>query len=307
MSLVVVSGANGFIGRHAIKFLKGRGFEVHCVTSKDAPPITETDVIWHQVDLLNGKECSEFFETIAPTHLLHFAWYAEPGKYQSSDLNLEWVKASLHMLRDFHVNGGERATFAGTCFEYDLKYGFCVESITPTLPATFYGVCKNALREVAEQFCLKNQLSFSWGRIFFLYGPYEHPNRLVSSVIIGLLKGIDVKTSHGRQIRDYLCVEDVASAMAALLDSQVRGIVNIASGQPVAVRDLVTTVSDKIGKPELVKFGALPIPANDPPLILADVRRLNNEVRWHPRHSLDDGLDSTIAWWRARMKEESRE
>jgi len=130
MSRVAVSGATGFIGRQAIKFLKGRGFEVHCLTSKDVTCSTETNVIWHQVNLLSGKECSKFFETIAPTHLLHFAWYAAPGKYQSSDLNLEWTKASLQMLRDFHANGGKRATFAGTCFEYDLKFGFCVESVT---------------------------------------------------------------------------------------------------------------------------------------------------------------------------------
>jgi nucleoside-diphosphate-sugar epimerase len=65
MERVAVSGATGFIGRQSIKFLKERGFEIHCLTSKDVQYGGETDVIWHHVDLLSGKECSEFFETIS--------------------------------------------------------------------------------------------------------------------------------------------------------------------------------------------------------------------------------------------------
>ena len=75
--------------------------------------------------------------------------------------------------------------------------------------------------------------------MFFLYGPHEHPDRLVSSVILSLLRGEPAKCSHGRQIRDYMHVQDVANGLVALLDSDVRGAVNVSSGQATTLREIV--------------------------------------------------------------------
>ncbi|WP_421021629.1 NAD-dependent epimerase/dehydratase family protein, partial [Klebsiella pneumoniae] len=73
-------------------------------------------------------------------------------------------------------------------------------------------------------------LSATWARLFFMYGPGEHPNRVTSSVILSLLQGKSAQCSHGMQIRDFLHVADVASALVTLLDSDVTGPVNIGSG-----------------------------------------------------------------------------
>ena len=85
---------------------------------------------------------------VAPTHLLHFAWYAEPGKYQQSAENARWREAGGELLRAFAASGGRRAVFAGTCFEYDLAYGECYERLTPCAPATPYGASKLALAQM---------------------------------------------------------------------------------------------------------------------------------------------------------------
>jgi nucleoside-diphosphate-sugar epimerase len=66
--------------------------------------------------------------------------------------------------------------------------------------------------------------SSAWGRIFFLYGPHEHPDRLVASVIRSILAGQPARTSHGRQIRDYLYADDVADAFVAVLDRGAQGV-----------------------------------------------------------------------------------
>ena len=55
---------------------------------------------------------------MAPTHLLHLAWYAEPGLFWRSPENLRWVEASLRLLRAFAEHGGQRAVMAGSCAEY---------------------------------------------------------------------------------------------------------------------------------------------------------------------------------------------
>jgi nucleoside-diphosphate-sugar epimerase len=143
-------------------------------------------------------------------------------------------------------------------------------------------------------------MSVGWGRIFFVYGPREHPARLVSSVIRSLLAGEEAKCTHGEQVRDFLHASDVAAAFVSLLESDVDGPVNVGSGIPTTIHDLIARIGKAIGRPELLRFGALPARADEPPTILADIRRLTKEVGWMQRISLEKGLEQTIAWWRAR-------
>ncbi|MFA5771259.1 MAG: NAD(P)-dependent oxidoreductase [Thermoplasmata archaeon] len=302
MRRVIVTGAKGFIGRHSIQYLRDKNFEVHCVTTKNASVNDDKGVMWHRLDLLNEKECYDLFSTVRPSHLLHFAWYTEHGKYWTSDRNHDWVNASMSMLKHFKEFNGKRATFAGTCAEYDWGFGLCSEDTTPIMPKTRYGRCKNSLRQTAESFCKQYDISFSWGRIFHLFGPNEQPSRLVPSVILSLLNNNEAKCTDGTQIRDFLYSEDVASAFVSLLESSVDGAVNIASGEPVSVHDLVGKIGQKIGKVKLIRFGALPQPKDEPPLIVADIRKLKSEVCWKPKYDLEQGLDRTIEWWREHIK-----
>lgn len=304
---VLLTGASGFIGRHAIPLLVKSGYEVHAVSFSTKPSLErEFGLFWHRCDLLNSDEQKRLMAEVKPTHLLHFAWYAIPGKYWVSLENLRWVQASLDLLLNFIDQGGKRAVLAGTCAEYDWSYGYCCERVTPTQPSTLYGTSKYSLNEMLR--CLSRQtgLSSAWGRIFFLYGPYEHPDRLVSSVIRSILKGEHTRCSHGKQLRDFLYVEDVASAFVTLLESEVQGAINIASGQSIALKDVIYKIADRLSRNELVQLGALPSSANDPPLLVGDVRRLTEELKWRPENNLEQGLDQTIAWWKGRIFEESK-
>jgi nucleoside-diphosphate-sugar epimerase len=140
-------------------------------------------------------------------------------------------------------------------------------------------------------------LSSAWGRIFHLYGPYEYPGRLVPSVIRALLRGEPANCSDGRQVRDYLYVEDVASAFVCLVESELQRPVNIASGVPVSVKELIGRIGEKIGRPDLIRLGALGS-TQEPPHIVAMTSRLREEAGWRPHYDLDAGLERTIDWWR---------
>ncbi len=100
-------------------------------------------------------------------------------------------------------------------------------------------------------------MSRAWGHIFYLYGPREHPSRLVPSVISALSEGTTFVCQHPHDVRDFLHVEDVASAFVALLGSEVEGDVNIASGEPTTVGELVATVAEVMGRPDLVDCSAV--------------------------------------------------
>ena len=302
---VLVTGAAGFIGRHCLPILISNGFEVHAADVL-VPKENPHGLHWHQVDLLDTKQCSELLATICPTHLLHFAWYAKPGEYWNSLENIRWVEGSLHLLRAFHMNGGKRVVMAGTCAEYDWKFGYCSEYVTPRVPSSLYGTCKNAMQHLLKDFSRETGLSSAWGRIFFLYGPHENPNRLVSSVIIKLIQNKTAPCSHGNQIRDFLHVEDVASAFVSLLMSNVEGPVNIASGKPIALKKIILSIADTLGKKPLVKLGALPQKENEPSVIFGDTKRLFSEVIWQPRYDIDRGIRETIDWWQERCGNEAK-
>lgn len=298
MKRVIVTGASGWIGSHALPFLVERGYEVHAVANRGGSAPAH-GVEWHRMDLLDESAVTAILERVRPTHLLHLAWYAEPGKYQMSEQNYAWCRAGIDLLRLFAATGGRRAVFAGSCFEYDHSAGVCSETDTRCAPTTRYGACKLALSEVVTR--PPGDLSTAWGRIFYLYGPGEYPSRLVPSVIGSLLHDEPARCTHGRQLRDYLHVADVASAFAAILDGKVEGIVNIGSGEEVTVRALVEMIADAVGAPRsILEFGAIGAAPGDSPRVVADVRRLRDEVDFRPRWQLGDGLAQTVKCWRSR-------
>ena len=297
MKRILITGASGLIGRHCLQPLIAHGLEVHAADLK-IPEEGKAGVNWHQTNLLDPRQVLELISSVEPIHLLHCAWFTEPSQYRDSLKNIQWVQASLYLLEKFRGYGGQRIVMVGSCAEYDWQYGYCSETITPLAPTSLYGVCKHSLQLLLTAFSRKTGLSAAWGRVFSLYGPYEHPDRLVPSVINSLLHGQPARCTHGNQIRDFLFVEDAASALIALLESNVSGPVNIASGYPVVLKKLVNKIGEKLQQPDRIQMGVVPTPPGDPPSIIANVSRLSEEVGWQPRYDLDTGLEKTIRWWK---------
>ncbi len=173
--------------------------------------------------------------------------------------------------------------------------------MTPLAPATLYGAAKQGLGSALCAHGAAHGPSTAWGRVFFLYGPREHPQRLVPAVVRGLLARERVAVTHGRQVRDFMHVADVAGAFAALVaNDDVQGPVNIASGEPVSLRELIGLISDRLDGGGLVDFGARPVPEGEPAVLLADARRLREEAGFTPSFDLPSGIEDAIAWWRER-------
>jgi nucleoside-diphosphate-sugar epimerase len=293
---VLVTGASGFVGRHALAALAARGYEVHAVARNPLPGFTN-----YPVDLLDEAQRRALVARVAPSHLLHLAWDAEPGKYWTSASNLDWVAASLDLARSFFEIGGRRFVVSGTCAEYAWGAPRFDESMTPCAPATLYGAAKDGTRRILAAYADSVGLSFAWGRLFYLYGPGERRGRLVSDAAHALLTGAAFPTSPGHQARDFLHVVDVAGALAALLDSPVTGAVNIGSGTAVPVRTLLDGLAARTGRPDLLHYGARPLSPSEPAVIEAATTRLREEVGFRPRFTLDAGLDDTLAWWQGQV------
>jgi nucleoside-diphosphate-sugar epimerase len=299
MSGILVTGARGFLGGAVLEILAARGAEVHAVSSAPHPEAPGS-VRWHQADLLVPGAARALVARIRPEALLHLAWCTEPPGYWSSPLNYPWVEASAGLVREFVASGGRRVLGVGSCAEYDWRYGYCSEELTPLAPGTTYGVCKDAFRRIMERMCADAGVPAAWARLFHLYGPGERPVRLVPAVVLAGLRGEAPRLAEPGAVRDFLHVRDAADALVSLLQSGVTGAVNVGSGIPVSVTRVAQTILDLMGSHLVLDAAPPQAPPGSTPLLVADVRRLTSGAGWRPRIDLHAGLGECIDWWRAR-------
>lgn len=304
MTRVLLTGASGFIGRQCSTLLLSRGYTVHAVSRTvlevHGDLTGSPGMFCHQEDLLSPGVPRRVVQSVKPDYLLHLAWYAIRGRFWQAPENRQWVRASMELFEAFAAVGGKRLVTAGSCAEYAVGAGECVEDRTPLAPSTLYGSAKHELRQQLEVLSKLTGLSAAWGRIFYLYGPHENPTRLVPYAICSLLRGEPALCSEGLQMLDFLHARDVASAFVALLGSRAQGPINIASGKPLEVRAVLTEIGRQIGRPELIQLGTRPS-TSPPDRWWGNIARLANDVGWQPKFDLPSGLADVIRWWRNQL------
>jgi nucleoside-diphosphate-sugar epimerase len=297
MKRLLVTGASGFLGRHCLELLANENYEVHATFRETGKRPEKSSVAWHECDLLSPGASSKLVARLKPSYLLHLAWYAVPGKFWEAPENKLWIRASQELVRSFADHGGKRFIAAGSCAEYGRRAGECQEAATPLKPDSFYGECKVAFQEQLNQLGQRSGLTTAWGRVFFLYGPFEAPSRVVPYVIRSLLSGRRALCSSGSQILDFLHVRDVASAMVTMLGKDVSGPFNIGSGCPIQLREILLEIGRCTNRTELIQFDARtsPEPAEH---VWANIRRITSETSWRPRVTLERGIQETVDWWK---------
>lgn len=297
MKKLLLTGGTGFIGQQTIPFLQEEGYEIYAVTSKNLTKDNK-DVQWLHGNLMDEEFVSSIFTKIHPTHLLHLAWITTPHVYWNSSENFNWVRASQYMFQCFIENGGERIVSTGSCAEYDWRYGYCSETLTPIRGLSAYANCKIALSILQKTMVENFAISAAWGRLFNIFGPNESSSRLIPYIIGTLNAGQVAELGKGENIRDFIFVKDAANALVCLLNCNVQEAVNIASGIPVSIRELSEQVADLLNRKDLLKFDVKQSSANEPDLLIADNNRLTNEVGYIPATPTAQALALTIDSWK---------
>lgn len=290
MKTVLLTGATGFIGKNAIEPLIKLGYEVFALSSQENK--SEDDKIhWLNVNLFSRADIENIFKEVKPEYLLHFAWDTRPGIYLEDNSNFELLKASLDMLKYFKENGGKRAVFAGTCFEYEFGPEVLYED-SPKNPKTVYAKCKNYLNGLATLYCKNNNISFGWGRIFYVYGPNENIKRLTGRLINSFSNNEEVTIPNSQLVKDYMYTKDIAKAFVEFLNSDVEGEVNICTGKGISLGDYCTKVAQKMNKESLLHLKKEPTPESI--FVVGSNKRLKEEIGFSPDYSVDEGLNEIL-------------
>jgi len=300
---VLVTGATGFIGSHIARRCLEQGWSVRASVRSASSRAAIADIehrlelvtcdLWEASDDERARLCD------GVELCVHAAWYAVPGLYLASPENLRCLRGSVALIEALASAKCPRVAMIGSCFEYDFAPGRLSET-DPLGPASLYAAAKSATYLVGESLARTRGIEFVWARLFYQYGPHEDRRRLVPAVMMGLLRGESVDVTSGLQVRDFLHVSDVASAVVAAARSTLTGAVNVGSGQPVTVREIVETIATLVGGSGRVNFGARPDSPTDPPVVIANVTKLASATGFTPSFDLRRGLADTLAWWQRR-------
>lgn len=269
MSRILITGATGFVGLPVAQQLAAAGHDLTCVIRTgsearldglEARTVTCDDLFGQSADWWAGQLAG--IDTV-----VHLAWYAEPGKYLTSERNLDCLTGTLAMAKGAAAAGVRRFAGAGTCFEYDLSVGY-LSVDTPLAPETPYAAAKVAAFTMLTAWCATADIEFLWARLFYLYGDREDTRRLVPQLHDKLARGVPVDLTRGTALRDYLDVRDAARMLAKDITGTRTGPTNICSGQGVTIRALAEGIADQYGRRDLLNFGAYPENLTDPPVIV---------------------------------------
>lgn len=307
---VLVTGAPGFIGSHLTRRLVELGAEVHALTSSVSSvyPTRLIDVrdriTLHEANLTDRSAMEALVERSRPEVVFHLGAYTHVGKsWQRVDECIQAnVQGTVNLLQALAGTGYRRFVYTGTSEIYgDIAVPFREDaSVNPISP---YSVSKYA----GERYCRMFHQGLGWPivmlRPFNAYGPAQSPDRVIPEIIVRALRGQELRMTMGRQTREFNYVEDLAEGfVAAGVASGVDGeVINLGCGNDVSIRDVATTVLDALGNPITPQFGALPERPTEIWHMYSDNTKARELLGWEPRHSLEEGLAKTVAWYRAEL------
>jgi nucleoside-diphosphate-sugar epimerase len=276
---VALTGATGFVGRHVLSAFEGAGHRVTVLVrpDRDVPKhVRQHDV--RELDFAAATPAA-FAHAGSPDVLLHLAW---GGLSDFRALSHFEHEAPMHyrFLRTMIEGGLQRVIVTGTCLEYGLQSG-ALDEAADTRPVCSYGLAKDVLRRQLELLSRVQRFDLRWLRLFYLYGEGQSSKALWPALRRAAAAGDHMfPMSGGEQLRDYLSVTDAARQITELaLMERAPHIVNVCSGQPVAVRSLVESWIAANGWSIRPQLGARPYADYEPMAFWGSRQRLDEALR----------------------------
>jgi UDP-glucose 4-epimerase len=301
-----VLGASGFIGRWVARLLCAGGADVSLVVRDEATArgiFRQYDIVGRVLerDLRNAKVVYQLFQELRPTITFNLVGYGVDRSERDEDLsfqiNAHLVSAVCKAIAEIREPEwtGQDLVHVGSALEYGATGGNLDEG-SVTKPATLYGRSKAEGTRALTRCCQSCGVKGLTARLFTVYGPGEHPGRLLPSLLEAAREQKRLEMTAGTQMRDFTYVEDVADGLLRLgLATAYPGeIVNLATGRLTSVRRFAETAAKILCIPgDRLVFGSLPTRSEEMRHDPVTVERLRRSTGWVPPTNVAEGVRKT--------------
>ena len=231
---ILVTGANGYLGQGIVKAILDSGHEVIAADFK----------VDHVDDRARKMACNLFDVESPYTYfggpdvLLHLAW--RDGFVHYSDAHIEDLPKHYAFIKAFSEAGCKHIAVMGSMHEIGFFEG-SIDEDTPCNPTTPYGIGKNALRELTDILCKKNECVFQWMRGYYIVGNSKYGASIFSKITAAVEEGKkEFPFTLGQNQYDFIDYPDFCAQIAAVVgQKEVQGVINICSGRPEKLADRV--------------------------------------------------------------------
>lgn len=302
MKRIIITGPTGAIGIAIINEMIAQHVEVIAVCNPESerrnripqhPLVTIVKCNLNHLKELEKAElpkCDVFY---------HLGWIGTIGAGRN-DMHLQNqnVKNALDAVE--LAKSLECHTFigAGSQAEYGRVEGILKPDM-PTNPENGYGIAKLCAGRMTRLRCEQLEIKHIWMRILSVYGPYDGPYTLVSSMIATLLSGGVPKTTAGEQLWDYLYSEDAAKAFYLAGKKGKDGAVYcLGNGNAYPLVEYIRKIRDVVAPESEIQIGAVPYAEKQVMHLQADISDLQKDTGFKPEISFDEGIKKTISWYR---------
>ncbi len=278
----LVTGAGGFVGRHLVPRLRADGWDVVALTRAD-------------VDLADPAVAAAAVRAADPDVVFSLA--AGRAKATAAERAATVQVNTSPWLVDALPDRCRAVVRLGSSTEYAAGPAPLAED-APLRPRGFFGATKAAGSLLLQAAAAERGVRAAVLRAFQVYGPGDHPSRLVPVVLAAARTGSAVPLPAGVSRRDWVWVGDVADACvrAALADHLPPGaVVNVGTGVQTDVPELVATAERVTGRPIATAPGAHPGRDWDTADWVCDPRAARDLLGWTPAVGLEEGLARTWA------------
>lgn len=266
---VMVTGADGYIGKGVVERLLSDGNDV--VAMGLFPCGIASDKL---VEIVGDVFEYEFSGDDIPDVLLHLAW--RNGFLHNDMAHLDDLPKHYRYIKSAVDAGVKRIAVMGSMHEVGYHEG-PVDENTPCNPTTPYGVSKNALRQLTAELCRQNEAVMQWLRGFYLVSNDGRGSSIFAKLVHAAWEGREeFPFTSGIAKYDFLPYEKFCDqVVAAVTQSEVTGIINICSGEPVALGDYIERFIEENGFDIKLAYGMYPDRPYDSPAIWGDAKKIN--------------------------------